>query len=64
MLNKLISESKKTRMSGNLVLRPKTFDLPPTLVTRIKIEAAQTGKKEYQIALEAFEKFFKESFEG
>ena len=57
------SVSKKTRMSGNLVLRPKTFDLPPKLITRIKIEAAQTGKKEYQIALEAFEKFFKEGFE-
>lgn len=44
------------------VLKSKTFDLSPALIRRIKIEAATTSKKEYQIALEAFEKYFNESF--
>lgn len=45
-----------------VILKSKTFDLPPILIRRIKMEAAANDKKEYQIALEAFEQYFQESF--
>jgi hypothetical protein len=44
------------------IMRSKTFDLPLNLITYIKVEAASRGKKEYQIALEAFEQYFHKKF--
>ena len=45
-----------------VILKSKTFDLPPKLIRKIKMEAAFTDRKEYQIALEAFEQYFQEKF--
>ncbi|MBC7471692.1 MAG: hypothetical protein H7196_00295 [candidate division SR1 bacterium] len=55
-------EKLKKIKKENVVLRSKTFDLPINLITFIKVEAASRGLKEYQIALEAFEKFFNKKF--
>jgi uncharacterized protein (UPF0335 family) len=49
-------------MIDKVILKSKTFDLPPNLIRRIKMEAAASDKKEYQIALEAFEQYFAEKF--
>jgi hypothetical protein len=61
------SESRKADKKESLpldvsVMRSKTFDLPINLITYIKVEAASKGKKEYQIALEAFEQYFHKKF--
>lgn len=57
---KAIKKEKPTQEVS--IMRSKTFDLPLNLITHIKVEAASRGKKEYQIALEAFEKYFQKKF--
>jgi hypothetical protein len=61
------SESRKVVKKEKVIqetsiMRSKTFDLPLNLITYIKVEAASRGKKEYQIALEAFEQYFHKKF--
>ncbi len=58
------STEKLVEAVDKTILKSKTFDLPPNLIRRIKMEAAANDKKEYQIALEAFEQYFQESFRG
>jgi hypothetical protein len=57
---KVVKQEKPPQ--DNVVMRSKTFDLPTNLITHIKVEAASSGKKEYQIALEAFEQYFHKKF--
>jgi hypothetical protein len=56
------SIQKEKPIQESSVMRSKTFDLPINLITYIKVEAASRGKKEYQIALAAFEKYFNKKF--
>lgn len=62
--NKMIDQNieNKINIIEKVILKSKTFDLPPNLIRRIKMQAATNDKKEYQIALEAFEQYFQETF--
>jgi hypothetical protein len=61
--NKIVDEIENVaEIIDKVILKSKTFDLPPNLIRRIKMEAASSDKKEYQIALEAFEQYFQETF--
>jgi phosphatidate phosphatase PAH1 len=62
--NKIIDQNIEDKIDviEKVILKSKTFDLPPNLIRRIKMEAASSDKKEYQIALEAFEQYFQETF--
>lgn len=61
--NKIVDKIENdTEIIDKVILKSKTFDLPPNLIRRIKMEAATSDKKEYQIALEAFEQYFQETF--
>jgi hypothetical protein len=62
--NKIINQNIENEIEviEKIILKSKTFDLPPNLIRKIKMEAAANDKKEYQIALEAFEQYFSEKF--
>jgi hypothetical protein len=62
--NKMIDQNIENEIDviEKVILKSKTFDLPPNLIRKIKMEAAANDKKEYQIALEAFEQYFSEKF--